>query len=239
MNDQGPSIKVSEELQKKKQVEEEKLVKQGVTKEKFQAAVKKRISKENLTFVSAVYKTFDEFLEREIEKTSITLACKKGCPGCCYQMVTCTEWEIAEVIEFLKASERRVRQKLLWEVRKGIKKWKKYFKRRAGVLEKRPFQVLVDWLDVPCVFLNRTKGVCNIYPVRIIDCRTSTSLTPCGSGVEAHIPCELDWPGPGRMRFQCEIWANNMILDEEKKKSGHLAVSPILHWLFVKERALL
>lgn len=238
MNDQGPSIKVSEELQKKKQKEKEKLTKQGITKQKFRAAVARKMSKKNSTFVLAVYKTFDEFLDREIEKTGVTLACGKGCSGCCYQMVTCTEWEIAEVLKFLKTCEKRVRQKLLWEIRKGIKKWKKYFKRRVDFLERRPFQVFVDWNNKPCVFLNTIEGVCNIYPVRIMDCRTSSSLTPCGSGVKAHIPCELDWPGPGRMRFQCEIWANNMILDEEKKESGRITVSPILHWLSIKERSL-
>lgn len=232
------SIKVEEKLCKKKREEEKLLCQKGITQEGFRVAVEEKMARGKVSFILAVYQTFDEFLKKEIEKTGIVLACEKGCSTCCYQMVTCTETEINEVIKLIKGIEREARRKLIWQVEKGIKKWKKYFGRNATILERNPFQVLVDWQGKPCVFLDERDGTCNIYPVRIMDCRTSTSLTPCGSGVKCHIPCELDWSGPGRLRFQCENWANNMIVEEQKKKFGYMAVSPILHWLTIKEREL-
>lgn len=232
-------IEVEEKLWKKKREEGELLAKQGITKKKFRIAVKKKMARKKISFTLAVYQTFDEFLEKEIEKTGVVLACKKGCSDCCYQMITCTEMEIDEIIKFIRESRKEIRRKLMWEVTKGVRNWKRYLEKKAAILRRNSFQALKDWDGRPCPFLNRKEGICNIYPVRIIDCRTSSSLTPhCGSGKKCRIPCELNWQGPGRFRFQCEGWANQMILEEQERKFGHVAPFSILEALSLREMEL-
>ncbi len=69
-----------------------------------------------------------------------------------------------------------------------------------------------------------------------MDCRTATSLTSCADGTEKPlVPCPVDYEGPGRFRFQSEKWANNMILDEQQRKSRTMNVTPIHHWLCIKK----
>ncbi|GAH99122.1 unnamed protein product [marine sediment metagenome] len=70
------------------------IVTQGdITKEAFQEAVDQK-RRNGLSFILAVYRTLDEFLEKEKKNSGKVLACEKGCSLCCYQLVSCTEMEI-------------------------------------------------------------------------------------------------------------------------------------------------
>lgn len=216
----------------------------GITQEAFLRAVKEKTEKEKQPFLLAVYQTFDCFLEKEKEITGVTLACKKGCSLCCNNLLCCLEIEINEIIKFIDGLPRPARISLLRRIRNYLGEWRNYVRKNALDLEINPFKSVTDWARKPCVFLNEEGGHCEIYPVRLIDCRTTTSLIPCTLDMKIHIPCDLHYQGPGRFRFRSESWANNMILEEEGKRLGLTVpqqlppVSPILHWLFIKKKEL-
>lgn len=195
-----------------------------MTEQAFQEAVWQKVESENLSFILAVYQTLDEFLEQEIKNSEIVLVCKKGCSSCCYQLITCTEMEIDEIVRFIEKIPRPTRRPLKRRLEKFARKWQSYYQRNKPILKRNSFQAHKDWGGQPCPFLNKNKGFCEIYPARIIDCRTLTSLTNCST----------DLSGAKRFRFKFEIWDNNMILNEQKKRMGIVTVTPIHHWLLVK-----
>ncbi|MBZ9577679.1 YkgJ family cysteine cluster protein [Patescibacteria group bacterium] len=203
---------------------DQEIVTQGdVTEEAFQEAVDQK-KRNGLSFVLAVYQTLDEFLEKEKENSGVTLACKKGCSSCCYQLVSCTEMEIDEIVRFIKAMSKLRRRPLERRLKKFATKWQKYFGRNEIALNRDSFKALQDWLGEACPFLNEGGGFCDVYPVRTIDCRTASSLSPCNEGGRGE-----------RFLFQSENWANNLILDEQQKRAGKMRVTPIHHWLLIKK----
>ncbi len=221
---------------------EQKLYSQaGLTQEAFIRAVRETAKEEKRSFLPAVYQTFDRFLARELEITRIALACKKGCSVCCSKtLLACTEPEIDAIIRFLNGLPRLSQIPLLRRVRRYVGEWKDYYQQNQFSLETNPWQAFKDW-QKPCVFLNEEGGYCDIYPVRIMDCRNYSSLTLCTSEMATLIPCELHHPGPGRFRFQAEQWANNLILEEEAKRLGlagpqQVQVVIIYHWLLLKKK---
>lgn len=94
----------------------------------------------------------------------------------------------------------------------------------------------MDWIDKPCPFLNPESGACDIYPVRIIDCRTLTSTIICDKITEENPE------KPKRFRFQLEIFANNLVMDEQSRISnlcGELiGTTPLCHWLWIRRKEL-
>ncbi len=104
-------VEIEERLTEKKKEEAKRLSQQRITEETFKIAVMEKMVNERLSFILAVYQTFDEFLEREIKITGIVPACKKRCSLCCYQMITCNEMEIAEIIKFIKKQPREIRSR--------------------------------------------------------------------------------------------------------------------------------
>ncbi len=209
-----------------------------ITEEAFKKTVEQK-RKTSLSFILAVYQALDEFLAKEIKDSGVVLACKDGCSFCCYQLVCCTEIEIDGIIRFIKNMPRHSRRLLEKRLKKFAIKWQNYYKRNGVALRRDPYKSIQDWLRRPCPFLNESKGSCDIYPVRIMDCRTATSLTPCETSEKPSLspfaPCPVDYKGPGRFRFQSGKWANNLVLDEQRRKSKTINVTPIHHWLCIKK----
>jgi len=173
-----------------------------LTQETFQNAIQKKQKEKGLSFVLALYQVLDEFGEQEIKNSGIVLACKKGCSHCCHQMITCTEIEIEEIVRFINGLPRPTRIPLLRKIRDAIREWRDYFEQNEFQLKINPLKVYQDWQGKSCPFLNEEEA-CDIYLVRIIDCRTASSRIPCqGSGkVAITIPTPLYEEGPGRCRF--------------------------------------
>lgn len=234
-------MKIGEEMAKRKREQEIILEQQGITKEVFRETVERKIKEKSISFILAVYQAFEEFLEQEAKIFGVTLSCKRGCSSCCYTLVTCTEMEMDEIVGFIKAMSRLTRRPLLKQLQKTAIKWWNYYQRNERALSANPFQAFKDWEGKPCLFLNRARGHCEIYPVRIIDCRTLTSLAPCRfPAMSTTIPCELRTEGPGRYRFRCENWATNLIMEEQQRKLGlsdpkFSPVTPVPHWFLMKK----
>ncbi len=236
------SLRIPEEILIKVRQQEATLTQHGITEKTFEEATEKKINAKGLSLVLAVYQTFEEFLEQEKKIFGVIPACNKGCSSCCYTVVTCTEREMDEIVKYVKAMPRFVRRPLIRELQKVAIKWQNYYEKNEAALSTNPFQVISDWQGKPCPFLNRKGGYCEIYPVRIIDCRTLTSLVPCDfSRMGTQMPCELHAEGPGRHRFRCESWATRLIMERQQLKatllSNHLlsAVTPVHHWLCIKK----
>ncbi len=193
-----------------------------MTQEVFQKTVAERIERDGISFVLAVYQVLDECWQQEINTSGIVLACRKGCSSCCHQLICCTEIEFVEIVRFIKRMPKTLRRPLEIRLKKNALKWQVYYQRNQQALQQNCFAPIKDWKGEPCPFLSE-KGSCAIYPVRIIDCRTATSLTPCSS----------DSSGVKRFRFDFETWANNMILDQQGKTKT-MNVTPVHHWLVVK-----
>jgi Fe-S-cluster containining protein len=200
-----------------------------ITEESFKKAVEEKRNTRSLPFILAVYQTLDEFLKQEVEKTGVSLACKKGCSFCCYQLICCTEMEFDEILRYIKNLRRPIRRPLELRLQRFAKKWLKYYQKNEATLQKNSFRQYQDWWGKPCPFLNQETASCDIYSVRIIDCRTTSSLIPC---LPTKAP-NREKSEPNRFRFQSEIWANNLIL-EEQKKTGVFGVTPISHWPCLK-----
>jgi len=200
-------------------------MKENITEQAFKRAVEQRIKDRNISFILAVYQIYDEFLKQEIQESGIKLACKKGCCLCCYHLINCTEMEIDEVIRYIKNLPKLKRRPLVLRLRSFAKKWQKYYQRNESILSQNPFQAVNDWRGKPCPFLNKKTKSCDIYPVRIMDCRTVTSVIPC-----TRVPGDKFV----RFRFRTESLTNNLILDRQKE-IGPYAVTPVHHWLVVKK----
>ncbi|MCK4245494.1 MAG: YkgJ family cysteine cluster protein, partial [Candidatus Omnitrophica bacterium] len=162
-----------------------------MSEEAFKRVVKQRRKEKDMSFVLAVYRTYDEFLKKEIQDSGVKLACGKGCCSCCYQLISCTEMEISEVFRYINKIPRPRRRSLIKRLKKKAKEWQNYYQGNEAALEIDPFKPVRDWWGRPCPFLNEETGSCDIYSVRIIDCRTLSSLIPCTLEMETAIPCEL------------------------------------------------
>lgn len=213
---------------------------QSLGKELFESVVEVKMD-QGLSFVMAVYKTLDEYWNMEIRNSGVKLACHKGCSFCCYQMVTCTKMEIDEIINFINEMERTLQRSLKRRINRFVIKWQRYYRENKAALAINPLQatkeeslaviqkVHKDWRGKPCPFLNQ-EGACDIYPVRIIDCRTASSLTPCDPSDPKHVKDQED---SKRFRFECEWWANNLIADRQIQRFGYMATSPLHQWLYL------
>lgn len=239
---ESSSIPISKEVSAGIEKQTTFLSQQGITKEAFQKAVQEKIDEGRISFLLAVYQTLDEFLEQEIRISEVTLACKKGCSQCCHTLITSTEMEMDEIIHFINRLPNQIRFPLIRRLRGFAREWRDYYRQHELSIERNPFRPTQDWQGKPCPFLDEGEGSCSIYPVRIIDCRSLTSLITCTFPVtKPLIPCELRTEGPGRYRFQCEIWANSLIMDEQRNKLGVSnlrlpAVTPVHHWLWIKSK---
>lgn len=191
-------------------------------KEDFRNLVEEKLGKK-LSYVAAVYAVLGECLSEELIRSKTTLACGKGCAVCCHQMISCTKPEMDEIISFINRIEKRSRRNLKKRLGQFAGEWEQYYLRNQMALKKNPFLFFNDWKGKPCPFLG-SDGACVIYPARIIDCRTLSSLDKCVS---------FEINSVKRVRFDCEMWANNLILEYQEERCGYQAVSPLGQWLLL------
>lgn len=194
--------------------------------ELFEESVKKKIEEKKVSFIQAVYQTYDEFAEKEIENSETQIACKKGCSRCCYQLISCTEMEADEIIKYIMNLPKTTRRPLIVRFKKFAIKWYKYYEKNQSLfgvtVSPLEFKPRKDWRGKPCPFLNEENGSCDIYPVRIIDCRGWLSSASCSKEIET-----------SSFRSQTYHLASNLIM-EKQKEIGPFGVTPIYYWLFKK-----
>lgn len=159
----------------------------------------------------AVYDIHDKLIEKEMP-----MACCKGCSICCQQLVGCSLPEWAEIDKFL--TENKLWEKIKKRNRKYIRDWTNYRKENLAELQKNGIKALQDWFDKPCIFLN--KGICDIYPVRPMNCRTISSTRKCQEHSEKE--CR-------RFRWEYERWLTEIFWE-----SGPCMV--IIDWFLSHKR---
>lgn len=235
------NLPIPEETQAKRRKWAEMLAQQGFSKEAFQQAVQKKIIDEKTSFVLATYRTFDEFFIKELETSGIILTCAKGCSKCCRTFITSTEMEINEVIGFVNRLPRITRMPIVRRALAQAREWRDYVGDNAFKIKVEPFKVYKDWAK-PCPFLGED-GACDVYPVRIVDCRTLSAIGPCTLEERVRYFGDIHAVGPLRYRFLSEDWASNLIMQSVQKMMGlssptQVPVTPILEWLYVKRKEI-
>lgn len=184
---------------------------------RFEAAVREKMRRRNISLVRAMYEVFDQWMENAIQQGKVRFACHKGCGQCCYQMVTCTQLEWHEIETYLKTIKVG-RKDLICRLLAAQKSWRRYCVEHTNILATHSLEVYRDWFKKPCPFLNQ-KGSCDIYPVRPIDCRTTHAYTRCTDPGNQNIV---------RFVFDWELYPNNWILEEQARR-GVAATTPLLH----------
>jgi Fe-S-cluster containining protein len=195
---------------------------QTVTEEEFRAEVARMVANGS-TFVAAVYALMDQLSAAAYAGKNVTVACGRGCSFCCYQIVSCTSIEWAEIRSLLQRKPPSKNFRAVIAERVGV--WLRYYHKTG--LETNPIRLAKDWLGKPCVFLGGD-GSCQIYEARPIDCRAYTNSIKCGTTPDAMRFVKRNfWPW--------ERWANEMLLDEEARVRGlereQLGVTPLPEWL--------
>ncbi len=233
-------VTIPEELRIKRQQWAESLAQLGILWETFQKAVQQKVNEENVSVVLATYRTFDEYFDKEIKASGITLTCRKGCSSCCHTFITSTEMEIDEVIRFINQLPRTSRMPLVRKVMGQAREWRDYYNKNRLKIECDTFKAFNNWPN-PCPFLG-DNGSCEIYPVRIVDCRTLTTLGPCTLPKVKYFG-DVKVEGPVRYRFFSEEWASNLIMQTAQQRMGlsspmQVPVTPILQWLYVKRKEI-
>lgn len=138
--------------------------------------------------ISEIYNKHSELVANE---TTI-LACSGKCNKCCYQLVTCSRTEYKLIDEYLTTN--KLFGLIANRESKLISKWKEYKYINYNEFKYNPTKPLIDYEGKKCIFLNRF-GLCDIYPVRPMNCRTVTSTKKCNSLYE---------PEATRFRFNFE-----------------------------------
>ena len=196
-----------------------------ITKDDFGQLVQKKIEEEgDVSLIRAVFQVYTTLWNEE-RKNQI-FSCNRGCCKCCYQLVTCTELEIDEIRRFITLLPKKSRRQITAKFKKFAGKWFKYYEKNQNHMKINMLKPIKDWLGKPCVFLDETKGMCQIYPVRPIDCRTYYSHTKCKN--------RNDLNGVVRHFYDIDKVVNDYVLDMQNEHKGILAVTPILHWLNLK-----
>jgi len=192
------------------------------TKEEFERLVLAVKETERLSFVKVVYRVMDELTEQARLNQNPPFVCSAGCSFCCHQLVCCTKMEWRVIHEYLLG-----RGLLRGEIAHGFRdhkaRWLSLYTRRPELFGPDLSTILSEHLGKPCPFLNGQRS-CQIYPVRPVDCRTMYSKARCQ---------DWKWPEVVRFPFPWDMWANNMILEEDKRSSGRniMGVTPLPHWL--------
>ncbi len=119
-------------------------------------------------------------LAKICESENKPFVCKKGCTGCCHQMVMCTPTEAFLIAAYLQSMpqimENFTENWIVWheqtkELRKTYSAWAKKFY-GEGVDDGSH---KVEDYYIPCPFLY-ADGLCQIYAVRPYGCRSSVSV---------------------------------------------------------------
>ena len=57
-----------------------------ISEEKFKQMVQQKMKEKSISFVLAVYRTYDEIHAEEIKKLEVKLACTAACSYCCFHI---------------------------------------------------------------------------------------------------------------------------------------------------------
>ena len=196
---------------------------------------------EKLSFITATYRTFDEYYEKELKASGITLTCAKGCSCCCHTFITSTEPEIDEVIAFINQLPREKRIPIVKRALAQARQWRDYCKDNQLKIKVEPYRAFLDW-QKPCPFLS-DEGSCDVYPVRIADCRTLSTKGTCQLPGKVTYYGDVNAEGPVRYRFLSEHWASNLIMQTLQQSMGlssptQVPVAPILQLLYARKSGL-
>lgn len=142
---------------------------------------------------------------------STPYACQAGCALCCHQVVGATAAEWGEIQTYLGPA--RLAEHAQRNADK-LERWAANLRRNAAA--KKPLKALSDWRGKePCPFLDASKQVCTIYPVRPLACRVVTSTKRCAI---------FDEPAAARFRQPWEAWLYEIATAGER-------ILPLLSWL--------
>jgi|GEM_PF-1870583 len=186
--------------------------------------------------VENIYALVEELMAEFLENNQI--ACHRGCPACCYQLVHCTTLEMELIVQHLESLPRQSRRSIIQRVNKESR-WLIAFVKKLcpnGLpsrweLLAKPLRAVYFGIR-PCPFLN-SMDACSIYPVRPFDCRTARTQNPkCGNRI--HVPGER--PGeivveePEGLIFLSDQVASDLILGEEERVKGAMQLVPLPAW---------
>ena len=193
----------------------------SLTAEDFSRMVQELVTGGGLGFVEAVYRITDELTEQEFTRSRKEMACSKGCRLCCCQMVTAAddEWLVIETYLFTMSFE--VKEKLYKRTTDLIPLWTKWWEERSDESRGHPDVLYRDWTGIPCIFLNE-ESICDIYPVRPIDCRRVSSPVPCQS---------LSQLGAQGFTFPWHHWALQMLNEHHVQEYHRESSTPLIEWM--------
>lgn len=193
-----------------------------MTEDGFEQEVRRKVKEEGLSFVIAVYETLDEYLEFCRQNSPVKLACGKGCPACCYQLVVCTPSEWIEIKRYVQSISPSPKRRLFIDrVREAARPGSTTLIVNQPLVERNPLKGYDLLFGKPCPFLDVESGDCTIYPVRPLDCRTTSATTRC----------TLSQLYAERFRFPPELWANQLLMKEEMSKPGYKGAPAIHIWI--------
>lgn len=199
-------------------------LKTPVTQEEFEVSAHVVAQMEEVPIVRAIQLTTSELAARRLKADGNNLACGKGCSACCRQMVsvTMTEWDTIE--DFLRKKGAQWLKKFRKQAAVLLGTWWTYI--NSGRAASDQIGLAEDWLDKPCIFLDRD-GACQIYEARPIVCRIVTSTERC---VSVHSDCGTRW------RYPWDMWADQMTMEEsakaEKTTTDDIHIAPLLHLVY-------
>ena len=188
----------------------------------FNAEVRRLVVSCGLPVIESIYRVLEE--SDEVEAGRHVYACEKGCARCCYQMVTATALEFEAVKRFYNSLSPGSQATVRRAASAPSRDWMRYFTTyRTQIETANPMEIHRNWRGHRCPFLAEAEGECLIHQARPIDCRTFHSRKKCDRrGLLAE-----------RLTGPCERWANDLILETQKKVSGNMAVIPLPHLAYL------
>jgi Fe-S-cluster containining protein len=152
--------------------------------------------------VRAVYAVHDELRAAEPE----ALACAPACPVCCWQLFGVTDPEWQEVRRYL--IQRGLVRKVQQRNAELLREWQAYLKVNHEAIAQDAGRPMRDWyLRASCVFLNE-RQLCDVYPVRPLNCRTMSASQRC---------TPEDQSGAARWRWPWERWLQELLWERDAR----------------------
>src|SRR4030042_6865976 len=197
----------------------------GEATEAFRSQIKKKLKGTKL--VRGVFLLMDSLVGECAE--DYVILCQPDCSLCCHRMPMCTTLEMQLIAEYLKSKPQEHAAPVLSE---AMTKAVGYESLVSAHNHKRRITAPGEETDGqfeftdPCPFLGE-HALCEIYPVRPIDCRV----------VRATGMACVQVPAPERrfLKFVLDQIACDIISQEEQRIFGGLCVAPMANWLNSKE----
>jgi Fe-S-cluster containining protein len=162
-----------------------------------------------------------------LQEHNIHPACQAHCSACCLQPVLCLQMEVEMIVKWLNKKPDRERRQVITQIVDRVGRQTYLIEKYHLVNVRGPEAVLAIsnlLFGQPCPFLLQS-GLCAIYPVRPVECRTARSTIKC------------EWREDGRHFTGKSIdtpvdAACKIITDEIQVEIGYAKVrSLLLGWL--------